>query len=67
MVVGNEPFTKLAVRTASGEVYLIKCSNEIKQSLLSNQGKIAELFYDEIQNENSSKEINAIKLIFLTK
>jgi len=67
MVVGNEPFTKLAVRTKTGDVYLIKSSSQIRESLWSHQGRIAELFYDEIQKENSGKEINVVKLNFLTK
>ncbi len=67
MVVGNEPFTSLAVRTANGEVYLVKCDKDVTQSLLSNQGKIADLFYNEIQKKNSSKEIKVIKVNFRSK
>ena len=67
MVVGNEPFTRLAVRVEGGEIYLIKSDDEIRQSLLSHQGKIAELFYDEIQKNNSGREIKVVKLNYLSK
>jgi len=67
MVVGNEPFTKLAVRTDSGEIYLISCNQEVRQTLLSHQGKIAELSYDEIDKENSSEQIRVVKVNFNSK
>jgi hypothetical protein len=68
MVVGNEPFTRIAARTTNGDVYLINCNNEIRQSLLSHQGKIAELFYNEIQKKkNSVTEINVVKVNYLSK
>ncbi len=67
MVVGNEPFTKLAVRAEGGEMYLINCSEEIGKSLLAHQGKMANLFYDEIQKKSSGKEIKVLKVNFLSK
>jgi len=60
MVVGNEPFTRLAVRTEGGDVFLIGCNDEIKRTLLSNQGKRAELCYDEIEKKTYNKEIHVI-------
>jgi hypothetical protein len=67
MVVGNEPFTKLAVRAEDGKMDLISCNEEIRQLLLSHQGKITELFYDEIRRERSGDVINVIKVNFLSK
>ncbi len=67
MVVGNEPFTKLAARTTNGAVYIIGCDEEIRGLLLSHQGKIADLFYNAIQKNNSGDEINVIKVIFYSK
>ena len=65
IVVGNEPFTRLAVRTEDGESYLINCDDEIRASLLSHQGKIVEIFYNEIQKKSSGEEIKAVKISFL--
>ncbi len=67
MVVGNEPFTRLALRTADGEVYLIRCDNKLEQTLLSHQGKIAELTYNEIDEKGSGKEIKIITVKFYSK
>ena len=67
VVIGNEPFTKLAVRVQDGKTYLINCSEGIRKSLLSHQGKIAEVFYDEIEKKNSVDEIKVTKINFLSK
>lgn len=67
MVVGNEPFTKLAVRTASDKVYIIRCDRENRQILLSHQGKIAELAYNEIQKTRGGEEISVIGVKILSK
>ncbi len=64
MVVGNEPFTRLAVRTRAGEVYLISCDDKMEQTLLSHQGKIAEVAYNEIDEKRSGKEIKVISVKF---
>ena len=67
MVVGNEPFTRLAVRTAASEEYLISCDDKMEQTLLSHQGKIAELAYNEIDEKRSAKEIKIIGVKFYSK
>ncbi len=67
MVVGNEPFTRLAVRAETGELYLISCNEEIRQLLLLHQGKIAELFYNELQNKRSGDEMKVIKANILSR
>jgi len=67
MVVGNEPFTKLAVRADDGKMDLISCNEEIRQLLLSHQGKITELFYDELRREKSGDVINVIRVNILSK
>jgi ABC-type sulfate transport system substrate-binding protein len=67
MVIGNEPFTKLAVRVDGGKTYLINCSDELRKSLLSHQGKITEIFYNEIEKKNSGDEITVTKINLLSK
>lgn len=37
-VIGNEPFTQLAVRTDNDKVYVLQCSKELKEELLKQQG-----------------------------
>ena len=66
-VIGNEPFAKLAVRRDDGRLFLIGGSEEIKRRLLSNQGKIAELFYTEIRKVDSADEIDVTKVNILSK
>ncbi len=66
-VIGNEPFTKLAVRVENGKTFLINGSEEIRKLLLSHQGNIAEIFYTEIENKDSVDEIEVTKIEFLSK
>lgn len=65
MVVGSEPFTKLVVRVEGGETYSISCSEEMRRSLLAHQGKVAEVFYDEIEKKSFGNEIRVTKVNFL--
>ncbi|NJD21156.1 MAG: hypothetical protein FIA82_00580 [Melioribacter sp.] len=37
-VIGNEPFTKLAIRTVDNKIYVLQVSNEIKEELWKKQG-----------------------------
>ncbi len=38
VVVGNEPFTKLAIKLDNGKNYLLDCSEELKKELWKQQG-----------------------------
>ncbi len=67
MVVGNEPFAKLAVRAANGKVFLVDCSEEIGRTLLSHQGQFADLYYDQIEKKNSVEEIKVVKAVIRSK
>lgn len=60
MVVGNEPFARLAVRVTKDRVYLINCKKEIEQILLSHQGKIAVLTYNRIRETRFGIEIYVV-------
>lgn len=51
VVVGNEPFTNLALKTDSAKVYILKCDNKMKTLLRQSQGRIAKVFY---KNEDNS-------------
>jgi hypothetical protein len=47
-VVGNEPFTALAVEVSQGEMYRIATSSDVRQHLLALQGKKVEVQYSRI-------------------
>jgi hypothetical protein len=64
MVVGNEPFTRLAVQVEHEKVYLIHCNDSTKQLLLSHQGRIAQLVYNEIRETNRGKELEVLSATF---
>ena len=37
-VVGNEPFTKLAIRLDNNKAYILECKKDIEKELLKQQG-----------------------------
>jgi len=54
-VVGNEPFTHLAVRVGAEKAYILQCDSTSKSLLEQNQGKRVKIFYksiDESQKPN---------------
>lgn len=64
MVVGNEPFTRLAIAADHEKSYLIHCNDSTKQLLLSNQGRIAVLVYNEIRKTNQGEELEVLSATF---
>ncbi|MFQ5799052.1 MAG: hypothetical protein ACE5H0_10240 [Bacteroidota bacterium] len=56
-VTGNEPFARLAVEDANGEVYLLSCSKKVQEELLKLQGMPVRLYCSQIlrgENQNSA-------------
>ena len=47
-VIGNEPFTSLAVQPSDGKMYRISTTKDIHARLLKLQGKIVELEYSKV-------------------
>lgn len=45
IVIGNEPFTKLALQLDNEKVYLLKCKDELAKKLWRNQGVIYSVEY----------------------
>jgi hypothetical protein len=64
MVVGNEPFTRLAVQVEHEKVYLIHCNDSTKKLLMSHQGRIAQLVYSEIRETNRGEELEVLSATF---
>jgi len=63
-VVGNEPFTNIAIITNQQNVYLINAPEEIKKLLLNNQGHSFKIRYID---ERDSADIHIIKAIDASK
>jgi uncharacterized protein YcfL len=47
-IVGNEPFTNLALRVDSAKIYILKCDNKTRDLLEKNQGKMVKIYYKSI-------------------
>jgi len=50
-VIGNEPFTKLAVRTDEDKTYVLQASKELVLELMKNQGSYYYIKYGELRKE----------------
>ncbi|MDI6766243.1 MAG: hypothetical protein QME52_05410 [Bacteroidota bacterium] len=56
-VIGNEPFTKLAIETEDGTVYFLKAEDDIEERLLKYQGQFVKILYKEIEELAEGKSI----------
>lgn len=63
-VIGNEPFTNIALFTFTKEIYVLKCSKKIREELLKQQGKEVAVYYKE---SKKSKIGIIIKVIDIRK
>ncbi len=52
VVIGNEPFTKLALMTSPDKKYVLKCDKLMEDSLLSYQGRNVEVSYGEMKDSS---------------
>lgn len=64
-VVGNEPFTKLAVNVNDKDVYLLECSKEIDAELSKNQGRVYEIDYTEVKKTSDGLVLVVKKAILI--
>lgn len=44
-VIGNEPFTRVAIETTSGETFILKCEESLEELLRGNQGKLVRVHF----------------------
>ncbi|PKL83663.1 MAG: hypothetical protein CVV24_03870 [Ignavibacteriae bacterium HGW-Ignavibacteriae-3] len=66
-VVGNEPFTKLALQTDDNKTYILECSKELKDELWKKQGSYYYIKYGEMNKEEVVPTIVVEKVIPFTK
>lgn len=66
-VTGNEPFTKLAIRTDSSKVYLLKGRKDTEKLLRRNQGKIVRITYHIKKKALFGEEITIYRYRFVNK
>ncbi len=64
-VVGNEPFTHLALKEDSTKVYILDCNNKAKNVLMQNQGKISRIFYTSLDSSKIPPvmKVDSVKII----
>ena len=62
-VVGNEPFTKLAVQTDDNKTYLLQCSKELHNELWQNQGSRYYIQYGDSKKEGDMTILVVQKVI----
>ena len=66
-VVGNEPFTKLAIKTGDDKIYVLQCSKELKDQLWKQQGSLYYILYSDFHKELGDTIIVVEKAIPFTK
>ena len=52
VVIGNEPFARVALSVEENKVYALECSEEMQKELLKNQGLFYAVKYIEIKTVN---------------
>jgi hypothetical protein len=67
VVVGNEPFTKLALQTGPSGIILLDCDKETKDFLLNYQGRTVKIFYEKRDDTKAPNVIYVKKYEFITK
>ncbi len=62
-VVGNEPFTRLAIIVDDNKVYVLDCREELKKELLKKQGQQYAIQFSGSRKELGSEVITVEKAI----
>ncbi len=60
-VIGNEPFTKLAIETSEGLMYPLKCDKATEFELRKNQGHMVHIEYDGIEQAPEGRTLQVRK------
>jgi hypothetical protein len=62
-IVGNEPFTKLAVQSDDNKTFILQCSKELEKELWKNQGNRYFIQYSDLRKEGDSTILTVEKVI----
>ena len=66
-VVGNEPFTKLAIKTDDDKIYVLQCEKELHDDLWKKQGSVYYILYESLKKELGDSVITVEKAVPATK
>ena len=66
-VVGNEPFTNLALQTDENKTYILQCGKELKDELWKKQGSYYYIKYSELNEKEDVPTIVVENVIPFTK
>jgi len=58
-VIGNEPFTKLALRTDATHLFLLRASKDLEKELSANQQRVLKVFYSGRQESGADHYLDA--------
>lgn len=66
-IIGNEPFTKLAIRTDDNKTYVLQVSKELKDELWKKQGNYYNIKYGDLREEEGISTLVVEKVIPIIK
>lgn len=64
-VIGNEPFTKLALNVDDNKYYVLDCSDELRSEFMKSQGKLYRIQYSEIYEKEELPYIKVESAVVL--
>jgi hypothetical protein len=64
-VIGNEPFTRLALEMENKRVFVLECSNTLRAMLLTKQGQVVRVHFRKIKAvpEGEAVEVSDVEEI----
>lgn len=65
--IGNEPFTRLAVRVDAGTMISLKCDKETSASLMANQGKRVKIHFKRSEQKPDGLFVTVLKAELVDK
>lgn len=68
-IIGNEPFTKIALRVDESHLFMLKAPKELEQKLVQHQQGLVRLYYSSRQEKAKEHILNVdhIEKIDVTK
>ena len=66
-VIGNEPFTKLAVEMEGGTMYVLQCDKNVEEMLRKHQGEFAKIHFKRIEAVPEGKGVHVVHAEVLSR